>query len=704
MVQKIGHYALENPASVYDEEAMTALELAGRTAQKVNECIDHVNQIPTKIADDVQKHIDNGEFDKQVDKYAGELARQIEETEATLSANINTANQAMRSELDAVEESLGKRVDNLLNSELGEGSTTMDAEVIDGRLGADGVLYPNIGEANRNQFEKARMDTERVANKMTTGPNMANVEEFERGYYINANDGNKYPATDYFSSDFIPCKEDTNYSCRGMGHITVWDKNKNYLRGFLCYHESDPPFTLTFNTGAGGCYIRAGVELTTYNFCLVEGSTPPPYLDYINVVKNSALDDQQMERKRFIDGLMSGKHIITPVWSVGGMDAYGNDANTEYGGVTNRFSVPSMASRFYVYTKKPHFIVGLDSNGNRMWGMLGWSAEGATTEIENNCASYRVYTNLTEWCNIAEVERTAQIYYLDEPGGKKPYQDGYIFFTVKVNQTLPENGDTEELADVTCFVKLPPNYTQTGKPSKLIMVCHGAGQGITGSPNWTQQASYNALLDTFLNAGYAVFDCNGYNDTVMGQNFWGAHRGLECYRKAYDYVTQNYNVENNVNIYGFSMGGLTAMNLMFQKLPNIKAVACGSPISDLQKDGFEWGGTPNGGCAEAYGITNATYNPETVWGCDPTLRIVLLYDKETIIGTYPPVKYWWGSTEDGVDTTVNKAHMYRVVNALKNGGNIARYVEIEGAGHEICYGANPTVNRQILEWFNRFNN
>ena len=40
MIEKMSpHYAFENPASTYDEEAMTALELAGRQGAKINELI-----------------------------------------------------------------------------------------------------------------------------------------------------------------------------------------------------------------------------------------------------------------------------------------------------------------------------------------------------------------------------------------------------------------------------------------------------------------------------------------------------------------------------------------------------------------------------------------------------------------------------------------------------------------------------------------
>lgn len=47
-VNPLNHYSFTTPASQYDEEALTALELAGRTAAKVNECVDAFNNHETK--------------------------------------------------------------------------------------------------------------------------------------------------------------------------------------------------------------------------------------------------------------------------------------------------------------------------------------------------------------------------------------------------------------------------------------------------------------------------------------------------------------------------------------------------------------------------------------------------------------------------------------------------------------------------------
>lgn len=58
-MDKINHYSLENPASVYDEEALTALELAARTAAKVNGCVDAVNEFREKFFNRVDAAIDD---------------------------------------------------------------------------------------------------------------------------------------------------------------------------------------------------------------------------------------------------------------------------------------------------------------------------------------------------------------------------------------------------------------------------------------------------------------------------------------------------------------------------------------------------------------------------------------------------------------------------------------------------------------------
>ena len=133
MIEKINHYSLTTPASVYDEEALTALELAGRTAAKVNEVVGDQNDlrqeteqtldkfenktIPAEVKDEFNKNLNNGTFDQSIGKYIGNIEQ---------------------------------RVDNLVEN-LPEGSTTMDAELIDIRVDEYGTTYDSAGAGVRGQ-------------------------------------------------------------------------------------------------------------------------------------------------------------------------------------------------------------------------------------------------------------------------------------------------------------------------------------------------------------------------------------------------------------------------------------------------------------------------------------------------------------------------------------------------------------------------
>ena len=74
-IEKIAHYSLNNPASVYDEEALTALELSARTAAKCNEVIENLNK-----NQQLQQELSKELTDKvtQFSEYVNEKATEIE--------------------------------------------------------------------------------------------------------------------------------------------------------------------------------------------------------------------------------------------------------------------------------------------------------------------------------------------------------------------------------------------------------------------------------------------------------------------------------------------------------------------------------------------------------------------------------------------------------------------------------------------------
>lgn len=146
------HYSFTNPATVHDEEALTTLELVGRTTAKVNEMVEEVNTLPDKVTKEVQEQIDNGTFDTQIDIYAGELSKQIVNSENRMESMVKASEERTKTNYNE----LDSRIDNLM--EIPPGSTTMDAELMDGRVWWNGNTDASLGSAIRGQIENIRRD------------------------------------------------------------------------------------------------------------------------------------------------------------------------------------------------------------------------------------------------------------------------------------------------------------------------------------------------------------------------------------------------------------------------------------------------------------------------------------------------------------------------------------------------------------------
>ena len=54
-LNKIRAYALTAKTAIYNEDAMTSIELAGQTACKVNECVEAINDLVT-VVDELIAH------------------------------------------------------------------------------------------------------------------------------------------------------------------------------------------------------------------------------------------------------------------------------------------------------------------------------------------------------------------------------------------------------------------------------------------------------------------------------------------------------------------------------------------------------------------------------------------------------------------------------------------------------------------------
>ena len=223
------------------------------------------------------------------------------------------------------------RIDNLAHLE--EGSTTGDAELIDARIGADGVTYSNLGLANRTQFANLKSDLSKVSNeKIGKEERSVNIFNgtFESGYIMDGavvSDANLYWAS---------------LNNVEVGNI-VYKSNPNWLGGnaakVFCYKDGnyigEAQATMLDSSGIytaeiGENYdirINVGLEGDKDTFMIVRGNTlddyPNKYQPYKigeKIEENVHLNDTNMEQGQELFNPLYGKKISVTGDSI----CYGN--------------------------------------------------------------------------------------------------------------------------------------------------------------------------------------------------------------------------------------------------------------------------------------------------------------------------------------------------------------------------------------------
>lgn len=177
----------------------------------------------------------------------------------------------------------------------------------------------------------------------------------------------------------------------------------------------------------------------------------------------------------------------------------------------------------------------------------------------------------------------------------RPNNDsGFQRLVIPVNCVDPTSADTGdwEVKDVP-NVKvdygvfyLPKTYSNSGKPTRLIIYCHGAGvaysSSVDGFPDTDCDPSY------WLAEGCAVMDIEGnpYNNS----NRHGyMPQGIQCYENAYDWIVRNYNIcLDGVFLGGRSMGG----GMCFEILQSAIPVVAACPVAPVANELWWWNYMP----------------------------------------------------------------------------------------------------------------
>ena len=179
----------------------------------------------------------------ELDERVGVIEYEIEDINSSLDSKAN--------QTDLIIER--NRIDNLVK--LPEGSTTGDAELIDGRIGADGEVYTNIGSAIRTQISNITDKVETLEGNITPA--------FIQGGFIR--DGGFLKDSRYETTDYILVPQGTTItidnftasdSDTGIDIISLYDANtENYIK---CIKKGEGYGTLIKGTFMieSSCLIR----------------------------------------------------------------------------------------------------------------------------------------------------------------------------------------------------------------------------------------------------------------------------------------------------------------------------------------------------------------------------------------------------------------------------------------------------------------
>ena len=287
--------------------------------------------------------------------------------------------------------------------------------------------------------------------------------------------------------------------------------------------------------------------------------------------------------------------------------------------------------------------------------------------------------------------------------GKRKYQDGFIYFSQRVNQSVTKYWSTDQtlahddnLKVTTGVLALPTTYKNTGKKTPLILYAHGLSHYVYYG-TWGATETFPVQKQHWLDMGFAVMDCNGARDNNRSAKFASGicPQGINAYKLCVEYVQEHYNVSDDIFIVAGSAGGAVGWNFLSQYGKHVKAAVFLSAYSDMKADAYGAGGQQSR-YVEFLGFdSSSTYEVDKTIGFDPALKIVDISGKKYCFDYYnTPIYAIYGS----LDTYGLVTSMKNLIAALRNAGATAQIRRIEGVGHEIVSGANIMVDTEVGNW------
>ena len=240
-----------NTISVYDFNIYSSMELYYTIANKLNELIKECYRYEVAVSDEIVKQNDCLQYLLN-EGLNTEVVNKINNMvlDGTMDNIINTKlfnfinsqinEKASKRDLEVER----KRIDSFTS--LSEGSTTGDAELIDARIGANGVVYDNLGSANRGQFQYIDENINNYRKALNLKNSAKSINLFDKttcvlDKYVNNETGEILNYSGWFASDYIKINSNESYLIlknpkdkyvdAQNAYYAFYDENKVYISG-----------------------------------------------------------------------------------------------------------------------------------------------------------------------------------------------------------------------------------------------------------------------------------------------------------------------------------------------------------------------------------------------------------------------------------------------------------------------------------------
>lgn len=235
-MKKIEHFNLpEHTNNLYKEEAISSISLTREVADKINEIVDSLNELSKTNLEKVQEQ--DGKIKKGVLYMKDNLVNSLNDLLELKGSSL--IDESVKYHINNLQE----RLENLLGT-LEEGSTTGDAELIDIRTGADGIVYTSAGESVRMQYH---LLTKELESTIDTFKDLLN-KRVKKAYSHRRMREFSYPKG--FEGTFKPF----NFFTDGITWATDFNPEK-----FKNHPETNPGATRIYYVAPDGTWENSGV-------------------------------------------------------------------------------------------------------------------------------------------------------------------------------------------------------------------------------------------------------------------------------------------------------------------------------------------------------------------------------------------------------------------------------------------------------------